>query len=272
MNEVTLNIGGRAYTVSCEPGQEDHIADLGDMIEAKLNTMGQLSPQRSQNLLFAGLFLADELQETKRENTRLRPIEDELSTLKRENSSKTARIEELVLQSEALTSERDTMRSDYEALKNQIGTLQSDDVKKTERIAELMLKVDELKAEHKAMSDEAKELEDQAEKLNEEVTQGATKMVQLEEKISRFERRQTELTTQYDTAIAEHKARKEETEELYASNEKLEQKVEKLKAKLEEADERSGENASADWTPQLEELASAIEKCANELEQQLPAP
>ena len=66
MSEVTLRIGGRNYTVACQDGEEAHILKLGSMIDAKIEAMGSnRSPQESQNLLFAALFLADELHEAK---------------------------------------------------------------------------------------------------------------------------------------------------------------------------------------------------------------
>lgn len=62
---VTLTIGGRNYTVACAPGEEDHITKLAAAIDAKVRQLGgSRSPQDSQNLLFAGLLLADELHET----------------------------------------------------------------------------------------------------------------------------------------------------------------------------------------------------------------
>jgi cell division protein ZapA len=64
MSNVALSIGGRGFTVACAAGEEEHIADLGRMIDAKLSTMGDLSGQsESRMLLFAALFMADELHD-----------------------------------------------------------------------------------------------------------------------------------------------------------------------------------------------------------------
>lgn len=64
MSNVNLHIGGRSFTVACAPGEEDHIAGLGRMIDAKLHAMGGTSGQsESRILLFAALLLADELHE-----------------------------------------------------------------------------------------------------------------------------------------------------------------------------------------------------------------
>ena len=67
MSNVTLAVGGRNYTVSCEDGQEDHVQRLARVIDEKLGSMGaNLSGQEAKNLLFAALLLADELDEAKK--------------------------------------------------------------------------------------------------------------------------------------------------------------------------------------------------------------
>lgn len=64
MSNVSLHIGGRSFTVACAPGEEEHIAGLGRMIDAKLHAMGGMSGQNeTRMLLFAALVLADELHE-----------------------------------------------------------------------------------------------------------------------------------------------------------------------------------------------------------------
>ena len=66
MSNVTLHIGGRAFTVACATGEEEHIAGLGRMIDAKLHAMGGTAGQNeTRMLLFAALLLADELHEAK---------------------------------------------------------------------------------------------------------------------------------------------------------------------------------------------------------------
>ena len=66
MSEVGLRIGGKTYMVACGQGEEAQLVKLGNMIDAKLQTLeGNLSAQDAQNLLFAALLLADELDEIK---------------------------------------------------------------------------------------------------------------------------------------------------------------------------------------------------------------
>lgn len=64
MSNVTVAIGGRHYTVACGPGEEQHIAMLGQMIDGKLRDLANLAGQsEARTLLFAALLLADELYE-----------------------------------------------------------------------------------------------------------------------------------------------------------------------------------------------------------------
>ena len=67
MSTVTLNIGPKTYTVACADGEEAHIEALGAMIAEKYALLGaSRAPLEAQNLLFAALFLADELAEVRK--------------------------------------------------------------------------------------------------------------------------------------------------------------------------------------------------------------
>lgn len=67
MSEVALQIGGRAYKVACADGEETHIRHLARIIDGKMATLGaNAGVNEAQSLLFAALFLADELDEAKR--------------------------------------------------------------------------------------------------------------------------------------------------------------------------------------------------------------
>lgn len=66
MSNITLEIGGRSFTVACAPGEETHVAGLGQIIGAKLAEMdGIASQSESRMLLFASLLLADELHDAR---------------------------------------------------------------------------------------------------------------------------------------------------------------------------------------------------------------
>lgn len=67
MSNINLSIGGRSYTVACGPGEEQHIAMLGREIDARLQAIpGIASQSEPRALLFAALFLADELHEARK--------------------------------------------------------------------------------------------------------------------------------------------------------------------------------------------------------------
>ena len=77
MSDVSLEVGGRKYTVACADGQEEHVQRLATVIDGKLGTMGaNLSSQEAKNLLFAALLLADELDEAKRASTPIAPASE----------------------------------------------------------------------------------------------------------------------------------------------------------------------------------------------------
>lgn len=65
MAEVRLAIAGREYIVTCRNGEEARLAQLGQMVDAKVleaggNTGGL---NESRQLLFAALLLADQLHD-----------------------------------------------------------------------------------------------------------------------------------------------------------------------------------------------------------------
>ena len=67
MSTVTLTIGPKSYAIAVADGQEAHITQLGAMIADKYAQLGSArAPLEAQNLLFAALFLADELAEAKK--------------------------------------------------------------------------------------------------------------------------------------------------------------------------------------------------------------
>lgn len=74
MSNVTLTIAGRDYVVGCASGEEEHIADLGRMIDARLASLPPAAVQgESRALLFAALLLADEVFEAKKGDVGLPP-------------------------------------------------------------------------------------------------------------------------------------------------------------------------------------------------------
>ena len=75
MSNVSLEIGGRSYTVACAEGEEEHVAMLGRLIDEKVATMGVAGGQNEvRSLLFASLLLADELHDARQAKAADEPI------------------------------------------------------------------------------------------------------------------------------------------------------------------------------------------------------
>ena len=64
---VNVMISGRAYTIACDDGEEEHLRELGALVDAKAReaqeTVGQVGDQRL--LLMAALLMADEVFEAR---------------------------------------------------------------------------------------------------------------------------------------------------------------------------------------------------------------
>jgi cell division protein ZapA len=62
---VNVLLNGRAYTVACDEGEEDHVRALGEFLDKRVRelsgSVGQVGDARL--LLMAGLVVADELNE-----------------------------------------------------------------------------------------------------------------------------------------------------------------------------------------------------------------
>ena len=102
MSQVTLQIAGRNYTVACADGEEAQVQHLGQVIDEKLAKLGgNLSSAPAQNLLFAALLLADEVDEARKSNgvAMDTPPSDETAE----------KLKELQLELYALKAERDAM-------------------------------------------------------------------------------------------------------------------------------------------------------------------
>lgn len=69
MAETTLHIAGRHYGIRCRDGEEAHLTHLASLIEEKARAAQQGMPGMTEvrSLLFAALFLADELNDMRRD-------------------------------------------------------------------------------------------------------------------------------------------------------------------------------------------------------------
>jgi cell division protein ZapA len=64
MASVELHIGGKPYTIACDPGQEEQVKTLAKQVDARAKQLGP-SGSEAQRMLMVCLMLADELQEAK---------------------------------------------------------------------------------------------------------------------------------------------------------------------------------------------------------------
>lgn len=102
MANVTLQIGGRSYTVACQDGEEAHIAGLGRSIDGKLAALGSNVLQNEpRTLLFAALLLADEAFELKNRAPQAAPPADDGASAAPGLEALAARLEKLAESLEA---------------------------------------------------------------------------------------------------------------------------------------------------------------------------
>ncbi len=68
MAKVDIIINGRNYPVACDDGQEDHLRELGGMVDARVSELTAATGQigESRLLLMASLLITDELLEANR--------------------------------------------------------------------------------------------------------------------------------------------------------------------------------------------------------------
>ena len=68
MAGVSVSVNGQVYLVTCDDGEEDHLAELAQFLDQRVSGLvgrfGQVGEARL--LLTAGLLLADELAEAQR--------------------------------------------------------------------------------------------------------------------------------------------------------------------------------------------------------------
>lgn len=63
MGQVSMRVGGRAYSVDCRDGEEARVAELGALIDARAGELGESlgTMGEARLLLSAAILLADEL-------------------------------------------------------------------------------------------------------------------------------------------------------------------------------------------------------------------
>lgn len=96
MANLDLEIGGRRFAVSCQPGEENHISQLGRMIDTRVRDAGAVGQTEPRMLLFGALLLADEVHALREGDAAPAMDRDEDKAISRRIDSITARIENIV--------------------------------------------------------------------------------------------------------------------------------------------------------------------------------
>jgi len=81
MPQVTVEVNGRAYRLSCGEGEQDHVLSLSKRIDRHSNsiTLNKAPANEGRNMLLAALMVADELHEKEQ---RVTALEEEVAALK----------------------------------------------------------------------------------------------------------------------------------------------------------------------------------------------
>jgi cell division protein ZapA len=94
MAQVNLTVNGRVYRITCEDGEEEHVAELGQRFEEAINelrgAMGEIGDLRL--MAMAGILMTDRLDDAER---RLKRAEHEVGVWKDKRSDSSMRIEGL---------------------------------------------------------------------------------------------------------------------------------------------------------------------------------
>lgn len=89
---VNVMVNGRAYTIACDEGEEEHLKELAADVDSKvrelLGSVGQVGDQRL--ILMAALLLADELHAA---STKLEAAREELAAERGSREELSGRVE-----------------------------------------------------------------------------------------------------------------------------------------------------------------------------------
>ncbi|MDC0886418.1 cell division protein ZapA [Altererythrobacter sp.] len=150
MNQLELTIGGKSFTIACEPGEEDDVRKLGSDIDAKFQ---ELAPRYEQNLLFAALMLADDLQ-----------------------SAQSAR--------DASAAAQSAMAADTEALRREIATATAQENQLRHTLGDREQELEAIKASQQETDNTARELGTENERLKHAAHSAEQEKSQLRTEIS----------------------------------------------------------------------------------------
>ncbi|GAA4037066.1 cell division protein ZapA [Parerythrobacter jejuensis] len=241
MNQLDLTIGGRTFQIACEPGEEDHVRNLGALIDEKFQ---ELAPRYEQNLLFATLMLTDDLHSTR-------------------STAETAVAERL-----AMAKEIEHVRRDAET-----ATGQRDQLRQT--IADREQELEQLKTTHAQQADEVQALQTEIESIKTSANESAETM---RAEVERIKASSEEAIVAMKAASESADAN---GAELNALTQERDQLAAQLAAAREELSARPATQGSfiepgmstndPELAPALERFAELLENCADKLEGTGPA-
>ena len=125
MPEVALKIGPKTYTVRCGEGEQEKIAALGALVAEKYALLGNArAPLEAQNLLFASLFMADELSEARgKAQSAQAELDKTMSDVEHEKTKSGGKKAELRAEIETLRRSEARARDEVAGLKAELAAL-----------------------------------------------------------------------------------------------------------------------------------------------------
>ena len=126
MPEVEVEIGGRRFTVACQPGEEDYLINAASVLDTEASAIGEKIGRlpESRMLLMAGLMLADKTNSfkdnTSKKEQDLSVAMAEISKLKAELAASAITGSETELMSADFTKTLEDIAQKAEQLADQI--------------------------------------------------------------------------------------------------------------------------------------------------------
>ncbi len=103
MAQVTIRINGYAYTVGCDDGQENHLMQMAQSVEERINSIKAIGGQSGESrlLVLASLLMADELHD---QTILLERLKAELSRAPEQQAETRRRLAKLADRAEEIAS------------------------------------------------------------------------------------------------------------------------------------------------------------------------
>jgi cell division protein ZapA len=132
MPQVAIKIGPKTYHVRCGEGEQERLLELGALIAGKYAQLGNArAPLEAENLLFAAILMADELDEARSRAALAEKAADEaraalesaLAAVELEKAKRGGQAAELQAETETLRKAEARAREEVSALKAELATM-----------------------------------------------------------------------------------------------------------------------------------------------------